>query len=336
MQIIQSRRDFLAGASMAAAAGVLGGRGALAEEGPPETTTLRLLRDTGICDAPVQIADDLLRAEGFTDIRYRPRTGPAASREALARGELDFMQDTAAWVVSNLDAGQPLLTLTGVHTGCYELFAHDPIRRITELKGKRVGIPEAPGSSGHLLLAAIAAQVGLDPHKDIDWVITPTGDFLEAFVEHDVDAFLGFPPQPQELRARGVGHVILNTTMDQPWSDYFCCMVLGNSGFVRAHPIATKRYLRAVLKTADLCTSEPQRVAQRLVDAGFTKRYDYALEALTEIPYATWRELDPEDSLRFYALRLHEVGMIKSTPQAIIAAGTDWRFLNEIKRELKA
>jgi NitT/TauT family transport system substrate-binding protein len=49
-----------------------------------------------------------------------------------------------------------------------------------------------------------------------------------------------------------------------------------------------------------------------------------------------WREYDPEDALRFYALRLHQVGMIKSTPERIIAAGTDWRFLDELKRELKA
>jgi hypothetical protein len=42
-----------------------------------------------------------------------------------------------------------------------------------------------------------------------------------------------------------------------------------------------------------------------------------------------------EDSLRFYALRLHEVGMIKSSPNALLAEGTDWRFLNELKRELK-
>jgi NitT/TauT family transport system substrate-binding protein len=39
--------------------------------------------------------------------------------------------------------------------------------------------------------------------------------------------------------------------------------------------------------------------------------------------------------MRFYALRLHEAGMIKSSPEDIIAAGTDWRFLDEIKRELK-
>jgi NitT/TauT family transport system substrate-binding protein len=39
--------------------------------------------------------------------------------------------------------------------------------------------------------------------------------------------------------------------------------------------------------------------------------------------------------MRFYALRLHEADMIKSNPNKIIATGTDWRFLNEIKRELK-
>ena len=69
---------------------------------------------------------------------------------------------------------------------------------------------------------------------------------------------------------------------------------------------------------------------------GSRTRYDYALQTLTERPYDRWREFDPEDSLRFYALRLHEVGMIKSSPNQLIAEGTDWRFLNELKRELKA
>ena len=69
---------------------------------------------------------------------------------------------------------------------------------------------------------------------------------------------------------------------------------------------------------------------------GSRERYDYALQTLTELPYDSWREFDPEDSMRFYALRLHEVGMIKSSPNALLAEGTDWRFLNELKRELKA
>jgi NitT/TauT family transport system substrate-binding protein len=56
---------------------------------------------------------------------------------------------------------------------------------------------------------------------------------------------------------------------------------------------------------------------------------------MNEVPYGKWREYEPEDTVRFYALRLHEAGMIKTSPRQIIANGTDWRFLNEVKRELK-
>jgi NitT/TauT family transport system substrate-binding protein len=84
-----------------------------------------------------------------------------------------------------------------------------------------------------------------------------------------------------------------------------------------------------------LCALQPEHAAHFLVDKGFTPRYDYALQTLKEIPYGKWAEYSPEDTVRFYALRLHEVGMIKSIPQKIIAEGTDWRFLNELKKELK-
>jgi NitT/TauT family transport system substrate-binding protein len=113
-------------------------------------------------------------------------------------------------------------------------------------------------------------------------------------------------------------------------------MLAGSRDYVGRYPVATKRVLRAVLKADELCGSEPSQAARRMVDRGLTPRYDYALQALSEIPYPQWREYDAEDTLRFYALRLHEAGMVKSTPQKIIADGTDWRFLNELKRELKA
>jgi NitT/TauT family transport system substrate-binding protein len=113
-------------------------------------------------------------------------------------------------------------------------------------------------------------------------------------------------------------------------------MLLGNREYVRTHPVATKRVLRAILKATDLCVTEPARVARQIVDRGFTPRYDYALQTLRENGYDKWREYDAEDTIRFYALRLRDVGFIKSSPQKIIADGTDWRFLNELKRELKA
>jgi NitT/TauT family transport system substrate-binding protein len=331
MHLMQSRRDLLTTLSAAGAASVLVGPSALAGEGPPETTTVRLGYWPNICVAPGDIAEDLLRAEGFTDVRYVPNL-PV---DAVARGDIDFDFETAAWVVSQVDAGEPITALAGIHPGCYELFAHESIGTISDLKGKRVGINNL-GSSGHLLLAIMAAHVGLDPHKDINWVDSPQGNFMALFAEGKVDAFLAFPPEPQELRARKIGRMILSLGTDRPWSQYFCCIAFGNRGFVRAHPVATKRFLRAILKAADMCANEPERAAQQLVDGGFTERYDYALQTLTEIPYDSWRHFDPEDAMRFYALRLHDVGMIKSSPNALLAAGTDWRFLNELKRELKA
>jgi NitT/TauT family transport system substrate-binding protein len=156
------------------------------------------------------------------------------------------------------------------------------------------------------------------------------------FADGKIDAFLGFPPEPQELRARHIGHVIVNSSVDRPWSEYFCCMLAGNRDFVRSKPVATKRVLRAILKATDLCATEPARVARLIVDGGFTPRYDYALQTFNDVPYDKWREYDAEDTIRFYALRLHEIGMIKTSPQKIITDGTDWRFFNELKRELKA
>jgi NitT/TauT family transport system substrate-binding protein len=114
-------------------------------------------------------------------------------------------------------------------------------------------------------------------------------------------------------------------------------MLVGRSEFVRRYPIATKRAVRAVLKAAELCAQEPDRVARSLIDKRYIGReqYEYARQTLREVPYARWREFDAEDTIRFYALRLREAGMIKSSPQKIITQGTDWRFFNELKKELK-
>jgi NitT/TauT family transport system substrate-binding protein len=258
----------------------------------------------------------------------------STSDDPVARSEVDFDMVSGVALIAYLDAGQPLTALAGIHSGCYELFAHDPIGTVSDLKGKRIAIRRL-NYPGHYFVAIMAAQVGLDPQTDIEWVTSSEVNPMELFADGKADAFLGFPPEPQELRDRRIGRVILDTATDRPWSQYLCCIVYGNREWVRAHPVATKRFLRAALKAADICATEPEKAARSMVEDGFTPRYDYALQTLTELPYDRWREFDPEDSLRFYGLRLHEVGMLKSSPNALIAEGTDWRFLNELKRELK-
>jgi NitT/TauT family transport system substrate-binding protein len=335
MQAKQSRRRFMATLSSAGAMGVIGGGNSFAEESPPETTTIRLIQNAGICVAPQYVADELLRAEGFTEIQYIMRS-PAVMAEAIGRGEVDLSLHFAALLIPAIDAGEAITVLGGVHVGCFELFASEHIRSIRDLKDRKVGIQGA-GVHQHAFVAAMAAHVGLNPVKDIDWVISPTPPPMELFVDGKIDAFLGFPPEPQELRARKVsGHVIVNSSTDRPWSQYFCCMLAGNREFIRTHPIASKRAMRAILKATDYCVNNPAAAAQRMVDRGFTARYDYALQMLKEVPYNKWREYDPEDTIRFYSLRLREAGMIKASPNKIIADAADWRLLNELKHELKA
>jgi len=335
MPMMQSRRRFLTALSAVSAAGLVLAPRAPAAEGPLETTTVRLAKTEGICIAPQYVADELLRAEGFTEIRYVDVPETTTRVEAIARGAVDFSANIAAPLIVAVAAGEPITFLAGVHVGCFELFGNESIRSIADLKGKSVGVPGLR-SNQHVFLAAMAAHVGLDPDKDIHWVTSRSPKPSELFVAGRIDAFLGFPPEPQELRARNIRHVVVNSAVDRPWSQYFCCMLAGNSEYVRKYPVATKRVLRAILKAADLCATEPALVARRLVDNGFTDRYDDALQMLSDLPYDKWREYVAEDTVRFYALRLHEAGMMKSAPQKIIADNTDWRFLDELKRELKA
>jgi NitT/TauT family transport system substrate-binding protein len=332
---MMQRRQFLRRMAGVGSATLVGLRPRVASaQPPPETTKLSIAEIPSSCRSPEWMAEELLRAEGFTDVRYVRKQGTQGMEEALASGEADISGHFAAPVIVRLEAGDPIVILGGEHVGCFELFGHERVRSVRDLKGKTVAIP-AFNSSQHVFIASIAAHVGLDASKDIVWVRSPAEQSMQLFIDGKADAYLGFPPDPQELRARKAGRSIVNSVADRPWSQYFCCMLVGNREWVRKHPVATKRAMRAILKATAICATEPERTARTVVARGLAKSYDRTLEAIKGLPYARWREFDPEDTVRFYALRLHEAGLIKSTPQKIIAQGTDWRFFNELKRELK-
>ena len=306
-----SRRSFLGGLTLAGIAGLLGPYARqVAAEPPPETTRIRLIQTPSICQAPKYVAEALLHSEGFTEVHYLQKAGGADSETALASGEVDVNAIFAAPLLLRLEAGDPIVILAGLHIGCFELFGTHEVRTIRDLKGRTIAVP-ALDSAAYVFFASMAAYVGLDPRKDVNVVVHPRPESIRLLSEGKIDAYLGFPPEPQEMREQQIGHVVVNSTVDRPWSQYFCCMLAGNREFVRTHPVATKRALRAILKAADVCALDPEQSAQFIVDQGYAKRYDYALQVMKELPYGQWREYSAEDTLRFYALRLHEVGMLK-------------------------
>jgi NitT/TauT family transport system substrate-binding protein len=335
MTVRHARRTLLSQGAALAVGHMLPYSHAAAREPPPETQRLRLVHSPVVCLAPLYIGETMLRLEGFTDIQYVPseaETGPSV----VANGKADVTMWDVAGMFPPLEQDRPLTVLAGIHAGCQELLGNDRVRKVSDLRGKRIGVSRF-GNGDHVTISLMLAYVGIDPRRDVDWIVGAGPMETPALLEKGaVDAIIGFAPQPQMLRKRGIGHTLISTVTDKPWSQYFCCMAAANRDFVQRHPVATKRALRALLKAADVCAREPERVAQFMAEKGYEPHQDVAEEVLQQLPYQRWRESNPEDTLRFHALRMHEVGLIKSSPQRIIAQGTDWRFLNEIKKELKA
>jgi NitT/TauT family transport system substrate-binding protein len=242
------------GLALVGTAGLLGLRAEPAEADPPlETTKLRLFQTPVTCLTPQYVAEELLYDEGFTDVRYlkNPSETQAWVPEVLLSGEVDISLTFIPSDVMHIEAGAPVVILGGSHIGCIELVANNEVRSTRELKDKTVAVQRLR-SDEQIFISMFVAHVGLDP-QDINWIIVNHKEQPRLLAEGKIDALMAGPPEAQELRAKGIGHVLINTTIDKPWSEYFCCVVASTREFVRKHPVATKRAMRAIMKATDVC-----------------------------------------------------------------------------------
>ncbi len=173
------RRDVLGGLTAAGATALAGFRpGPAAAEAPPETTTIRIGGWGGTCAASTQFAEDLLRAEGFADVKYLRPEGTGAVRErAVGAGILDFVEGFAGTAITKIDRGKGVLVLAGTHVGCFELFVHDSVRTPRDLKGKRIAVTEL-GTGRHIFFATLVRSIGLDIERDVTLVTDPQPEAL--------------------------------------------------------------------------------------------------------------------------------------------------------------
>jgi NitT/TauT family transport system substrate-binding protein len=332
-----TRREFMKKAAMTGATAYLGLDYELAAaEPPPETTTIRIRQWRPACWAPIHVAEPLLREEGFTDVQYVNAPGPVYAK-LLKDAAVDISPEFVALSMYQIEKHKPPLKfLAGLHVGCFALVGSKQVNSVMDLKGKTVWAGSVQYNGPHIFFSAIVAYVGLDPRTDINYAWVKKDEAMELFKNGKIDAFMSFPPGPQELMDKGIGHLLVDTNVDKPWSQYFCCMINGHSDFVKNNPIATKRALRAILKANDIVARDPQYSLGILQQKKIWKKSEtkYILQALKEIPYEKWRDYNPEDAMRFYALRLYDVGLIKTSPDEFIARNTDWSFLKSMKGEL--
>jgi len=334
-----TRRAAIAG--MAAGAGVgLAGRSwySDAEQRPLEVDRIRLLVDPNrkiLCWGPQYLATEFLRMEGFREVEHVAWTSGKAEEEMLADGEIDLTA-TPIWdPIKQIDLRAPVTILGGLHAGCIEVFASERIAGLKDLRGARI-LTSGEISLNRNFLMTVLAYIGIDPHSEVEWVYdSDRTRWPDMLIGGEVDVVSAFTALNYILRERKAGHVILNTTLDDPWRHFFCCVIAANRDFVERAPVATFRALRALAKAQQLCHVDPDSAARRLVGLGATKRLDLAIQAMRDIPYGTWFDFDPAASVQFFALRLREAGLIASSPNEILGRGAAFHFFDDLRREMK-
>ncbi|HEY5997863.1 MAG TPA: ABC transporter substrate-binding protein [bacterium] len=284
------------------------------------------------------MAEPLLREEGFTDVQYVVGQSQEDTAKLAREGAIDLSPSFSAVMMFSLEEQRPpLKILSGLHVGCYALVGSERIRSVLDLKGKTVWVGPFVNSGPHIFFSTIVAYVGLDPRTDIQYAWVNKDEAMRLFREGKIDAFITFPPWSYELIEQGIGHLLIDTNVDKPWSQYFCCVVSGQSYFIEKNPVATRRALRAILKAIDIVGRDPVLAARTIIAKKFRPEAEYEsiLRALKAIPYSRWREYNPEDTIRFYALRMRETGLLATAPQEFINQHTDWRFINGLKKEFR-
>jgi NitT/TauT family transport system substrate-binding protein len=311
---------------------------------PPETTTVRIATPFA-CDPPLWLAKDFLLEEGFTDVRY---VGSGKPRNWAASGTVDFGAVHPEEFVAAIDGGAPLVVLAGIHSGCQEVWVGPGIAALRDLRGKSIAVfAKNTGDQFFNFFATTLAYGGIDPVRDVTFfeVGPDYAALMKAFVDGRSDAFLAAADGAAVLRRnpRTPSTKILDQSVDKPWSQYVCCMLTANRDWARQHPVATKRFTRAVMHAADATVKDLPRAAHLGAAGGFQPLLEHPTALSDEqiinetiaMPSYDWRELDPEETVRFFALRLGDVKLIKSTPQQILNQGSDVSYLRQLQKELK-
>ena len=185
------RREFLHGLTAAGTASLLGVHPApVAAEPPPETTRLRLTFQSRTICTGLKYFRELLETEGFTDLQYANEESTSRRAARLASGASDIDVTYAAYLILRVDAGDPIVVLTGAHCGlpravCDQWDTHDPRPEGKGGRHRRVW------GTRHVYIASMAACVGLDPRKDIKWVTYSGPEAIQLLAEGNIDARMG-------------------------------------------------------------------------------------------------------------------------------------------------
>ncbi len=188
-------------------------------------------------------------------------------RDGLGLGKFDANYTLIMYLLKPIEQGLDVKITGGVHSGCLRTQVPDasPVKSLADLKGKTIGIPNM-GSPPFLFTSRALAAKGLDPSKDVNWVVVAPELMKIALEKGQVDAVANSEPMGSILTAQAGVRTVADQAVDEPYRDEYCCATVVSGKFAASNPTAAAKITRALLKGALWVDTNPRAAAEMAVE----------------------------------------------------------------------
>ncbi len=235
-------------------------------------------------------------------------------KDVLALGGYDVTHHLVMYFLKPIEQGLDVKFTGGIHRGCLRVQAgaNSTIRTVNDLRGKRIGVP-GMGTPPFIFANRVLGAQGIDPSKDVTWLVFPAGELGLALDKGEVDAVADSEPIGSMLVAQGKVRNIADQAADRPYADEYCCAVLVNGTFLARNPKASAAATRALLKAAKWVEANPKAAARLSVEkkylASTADQNTIAISHLRYVPSVSGAQI----AVRLAAVEMKRAGMLSPT-----------------------
>jgi NitT/TauT family transport system substrate-binding protein len=266
------------------------------------------------CEAPIYMAVEkgFFKEEGL-DVTL-VKCDWSNYKDVMALGGFDITHHLIMYFLKPIEQGLDVKFTAGIHRGCLRVQApvNGKIHSVEDLRGKRIGVP-GMGTPPFIFANRVLSAHGIDPSKEITWVVYPAGELGLALDKGEVDAVADSEPIGTLLVASGKVQNVADQAKDAPYKDEYCCAVIVNGKFLAANPKAAAAATRALLKAAKWVQTNPAAAARLSVEkkylASNPELNTVAISHLSYIPSVSGAEA----AVKSAAAAMQKAGMLSPT-----------------------
>lgn len=188
-------------------------------------------------------------------------------KESLTTGKIQASSGMVMKFVKPAEQGVDLVFTSGIHTGCIQLLvpSNSSIKTVNDLKGKIIG-NNGMGDGPMIFVTRALQKAGLNYKDDVQWRAYPAPELAGALERGEVDAITLSDPIAQMVVDSGKARKLLNTTVDQPYHDEYCCMATISGKYFKDDPAGAAAITRALMKGAKWVSENPDEAAKLIVE----------------------------------------------------------------------